>query len=293
MNEPFFFARGAGLTLREIARIADARIDGAPPPDSLRVFDIATPDRAGRGDITFADNVDAAALTQAVACLVTQANAAAVKVCPLIVADPYRAFIAVANALFPDAALPSSLGEMTGVAPSAFVHPAARLEAGVLIDPAAVIGPHAEIGSGTVIGPLATIGRGVRIGRHCAVGAGASVSNALIGDRVTIQPGACLGQAGFSSGNRGESGLPQLGRVIVQDGVEVGANATIDRGSAGDTVIGEGSRIDNLVRIGRDVMIGRHCIVARTAAGGAGAGRGIVGPIVPDESYIVEAQLSA
>jgi UDP-3-O-[3-hydroxymyristoyl] glucosamine N-acyltransferase len=292
MTEPFFVARGAGLTLREIARVAGARADDSAPLDSLRVFDVAAPERAGRADITFAETADAAALTQAAACLVTEANAKRVSGCPLIVADPYRAFVAVANALFPGAALPSSLVDMTGIAPSAFVHPAARLEAGVLVDPAAVIGPQAEIGGGTVIGPLATIGRGVRIGRHCAVGAGASVSNALIGDRVTIQAGARLGQPGLSSADKDRPDLPPLGRVIVQDGVEIGANATIDRGSAGDTVIGEGSRVDNLVRIGRNVMIGRKCIVAR-AAGGTGTHKAVMGPIVPDESYIVETQLSA
>ena len=128
--------------------------------------------------------------------------------------------------------------------------------------PARSIGPGAEIGAGTVIGPGAAIGPNVRIGRDCSVGAGATLSHALLGNRVIVHPGARIGQDGFGF-HMGATHLkvPQVGRVIIQDDVEIGANTTIDRGASRDTVIGEGTKIDNLVQIAHNVVIGRHCVI--------------------------------
>ena len=140
------------------------------------------------------------------------------------------------------------------------------------IEPGAVIGPRAEIGSGTVIGANAVIGADVRIGRDCSIGAGTILSNALIGDRVIIHPGCKIGQDGFGfvMGGKGHLKVPQVGRVIIQDDVEIGAGTTIDRGAIRDTVIGEGTKIDNLVQVGHNVSIGRHCvIVAQTGISGS------------------------
>jgi UDP-3-O-[3-hydroxymyristoyl] glucosamine N-acyltransferase len=144
------------------------------------------------------------------------------------------------------------------------VHPSARLEAGVTIDPGAVIGANAEIGSGTLIAAGAAIGPSVAVGRDCAIGAGATVQHALIGDRVIVHPGARIGQDGFGflPSPRGHQKIPQCRRVIIQDDVEIGANTTIDRGSTRDTVIGEGTKIDNLVQIAHNVVVGRHCLIA-------------------------------
>ena len=182
----------------------------------------------------------------------------------LITPKPYQAFVAAAQALYPGAMRPSSLFEASGVSPSAFVHPSARLESGVTIDPTAVIGPRAEIGAGTVIGPAAVIGPEVRIGRNCAIGASATIVHALIGDGVIIHAGARIGQDGFGflPGAAGYGKVPQVGRVIIQNDVEIGANSTIDRGAIRDTVIGEGTKIDNLVQIGHNCEIGRHCVMA-------------------------------
>ena len=143
-----------------------------------------------------------------------------------------------------------------GIAAGAFVHPSARLESGVTVDPGAVIGPGAEIGAGTVIGAGAVIGPEVRIGRDCADRrACLDRSMRLIGDRVIVHPGCRIGQDGFgylmSAG--GHTKVPQIGRVIIQDDVEIGAGTTIDRGAMRDTVIGEGTKIDNLVQIGHNV----------------------------------------
>ncbi len=190
----------------------------------------------------------------------------------LEVAHPYPAFVAVTRKLFPDALRPTSLFATQGRAASAQVHPTARLESGVVVDPLAVIGPRAEIGAGTLIGPGAVIGPDVRIGRDCAIGAHASVLWALIGDRVIIHPGARIGQDGFGylPSAKGYQKIPQTRRVIVQDDVEIGANTTIDRGASRDTVIGEGTKIDNLVQIGHNTSIGRHCvIVSQTGISGS------------------------
>jgi len=148
----------------------------------------------------------------------------------------------------------------------------ARLEKGVTVDPGAVIGPGAEIGSGTLIGATAVIGPSVRIGRDCSIGAGSSVLHALIGNRVIIHPGVRIGQDGFGyvMAPTGHTKVPQIGRVIIQDDVEIGAGSTVDRGANRDTVIGEGTKIDNLVQIGHNVAVGRHCVlVAQTGISGS------------------------
>ena len=186
-------------------------------------------------------------------------------------ASRIRAFVAVARALFPHALRPSSLAEPASVA-GAHVHPSARLESGVTVDPGAVIGPRAEIGAGTVIGANAVIGSEVRIGRDCSIGAGTVITDALIGDRVIIHPGCKIGQDGFGyvMGAAGHLKMPQVGRVIIQDDVEIGAGTTIDRGAIRDTVIGEGTKIDNLVQVGHNVSIGRHCmLVAQVGISGS------------------------
>ena len=135
----------------------------------------------------------------------------------------------------------------------------------MIVDPLAVIGPDVEIGAGTVIGSAAVIGANVRIGRDCNVGAHTAIQSALIGNNVLIHPGCSIGQDGYGFvffGPEGHLKVPQTGRVVIQNDVEVGAGTTIDRGSLRDTVIGEGTKIDNQVQIGHNVTIGRHCLLA-------------------------------
>jgi len=136
-------------------------------------------------------------------------------------------------------------------------------QAGVTVDPGAVIGPGAEIGAGTVVASHAVIGPQVRIGRNCSIGAGSTIQASLIGNRVIIHPGARIGQDGFgfAMSPKGHMKVPQIGRVIIQDDVEIGSNTTVDRGASRDTVIGEGTKIDNLVQIGHNVVVGRHCVI--------------------------------
>ena len=267
MTERQFFKRPQGLTAQQIAALTGAVARGEV--GERRISGVAPLDRAGPGELAFMQNAKygaAFAATRAGICLTTEkfAGSAPRGVGVLVTPAPYRAFVMVAQKLYPGAMRPSSLFEASGVAAGALVHPTARLESGIVIDPAAVVGPRAEIGAGTVIGPTAVIGPDVRIGRDCVIGAGSTIVHALIGDRVIIHAGARIGQDGFGyvPGAAGHGKVPQIGRVIIMDGVEIGANSTIDRGAIRDTVIGEGTKIDNLVQIAHNVEIGRHCVLA-------------------------------
>jgi UDP-3-O-[3-hydroxymyristoyl] glucosamine N-acyltransferase len=267
MTEPLFYQRGAGLTIAEIASLTGAELRGRVLPER-RISNIAALDLAGPDDLAFLDSVkylDALAATSAGACLIGERFVPdAPDWLPLLVSpEPYRAFVRIAGELFPDALRPSSLFAASAPAAVSHVHPLARLENGVAVDPGVVIGPQAEIGTGTIIAANAVIGPGVRIGRHCAIGSGCSIIHALIGDNVIIHSGCRIGQDGFGytmTGGR-YAKVPQIARVIIQDAVEIGAGTTIDRGGLRDTMIGEGTKIDNLVQIAHNVTIGRHCII--------------------------------
>jgi len=264
------------LTIEEIAELTRAKPRAGDPLDR-RISNIAPLDTAVAADISFLDKpkfLDALATTRAGACFISPRFEAKAPqgLTVLVTPEPYRAFVAVTRALFPDALRPSSLFGVKGRSKDAHVHPSARLEANVTVDPLAVIGADAEIGTGTVIAAGAVIGPGVRIGRDCAIGAGVTIQHSLIGDRVIVHPGTRIGQDGFGylPTPQGHQKIPQTRRVIIQDNVEIGANSAIDRGSSRDTIIGEGTKIDNLVQIAHNCTIGRHCIiVAQTGISGS------------------------
>ena len=262
-----FIKPNCQLTVGEIAALTHAKLRDGDPADR-RIGNIAPLDSAGPSDISFLDNskyLDAFANTRAGACLIAPRFAASAPRGPALLETPhpYPAFVAVTRKLFSEMLRPSSLFATKGRAASAQVHPTARLEAGVTVDPLAVVGPRAEIGAGTVIGARTVIGPDVCIGRDCAIGPGTTILHALIGDRVIIHPGVRIGQDGFGylPSSQGHQKIPQIRRVIIQDDVEIGANTTIDRGAMRDTVIGEGTKIDNLVQIGHNCSIGCHCLI--------------------------------
>lgn len=171
----------------------------------------------------------------------------------LVTPTPQAAWAMTARALHPGK--PSPLKDLSAEA---------RLEDDVHLGPGVVLGQGVAIGRGTRIGPNTVIGPGVQIGRDCEIGANASVGFALIGDRVRIAASTVIGDAGFgvAAGAQGLVDVPQLGRVILQDDVSVGANSCIDRGAWDDTVIGEGSKIDNLVQVGHNCRLGRFVVLA-------------------------------
>jgi UDP-3-O-[3-hydroxymyristoyl] glucosamine N-acyltransferase len=198
--------------------------------------------------------------TRAGACFVLPAFADRVpkSTAALLSKAPYRAYAKALEAFYSDAWWPKSAEPGHGP-----VDASAQLEEGVVVEPGAIIGPEAAIGRGSRIAAGAVIGYRVSIGRNCYVGPGATVTHALVGDRVIIHAGVRIGQDGFgfAMGREGHLKLPQIGRVVIQDDVEIGANTCIDRGALKDTVIGEGTKIDNLVQIAHNVVIGRHCVI--------------------------------
>jgi UDP-3-O-[3-hydroxymyristoyl] glucosamine N-acyltransferase len=275
MEHPGFFDRAGPFSLRAISEVADAR----PPADAdagLEITDVRPLDAAGEGHVSFLDNpkyLPLFARTGASVCLVAAkfANQAPNGTVCLVSPEPYRSFAKVLALFYPDAGTPKAAREEAATRPSP-IHPSARLEQGVVVERGAVIGKEAEIGRGTTIAAGTVIGYRVHIGRDCFIGPNATVTHTLVGNRVIIHAGASIGQDGFgfAMGKAGHLKVPQIGRVIIQDDVEIGANTTIDRGALRDTIIGEGTKIDNLVQIGHNVVIGRHCIiVAQTGISGS------------------------
>ncbi len=272
MTEPIFFKCVDGLTAGEVAALTGATLSD-PSRADLPLVNVAPIDRAGPHDLTFFENLSYAEglrNTRAGACLIAErfTGDAPPGLLLLVTREAYRGFVTVTRRMFPAALRPSSLFEADGITPGASVHPKARLEDGVTVEPGAVIGPRAEIGAGTLIGAGAVIGTEVRIGRDCSIGAHTSVTHALIGDRMILHPGCRIGQDGFGyvMSPRGHLKVPQVGRVIIQDDIEIGAGTAIDRGAIRDTVIGEGTKIDNLVQIGHNVSVGRHCVIVAHCA---------------------------
>src|SRR5260370_11518846 len=289
MTEAFFFQRRSGLSLREIVALTGAEPQRDAELDRS-ITGIAALDRAAPGDLCFLDSAKFAAqasICEAGACLTPErlAHLLPGRVSVLCAREPYAAFVEVCRTLFPDSLRPSSLFEANGVATGALVHPTARLESGVTIDPGAVIGPRGEVGAATLIGTGTVVGPNVHIGRDCAIGPNVSISHALIGDRVIIPPGCRIGQDGFSyrMSPTGHVKVPQIGRVIIQDDVEIGANSTVDRAAMSDTVIWDGHKIDHLVQVGHNVVIGRHCIIASQT--------GISGSAVIEDNVITGGQV--
>lgn len=265
MSDPLFFVQPGPVSLSQIAEWGEAEIirgDG-----DLVISSVAPVEDAHPGSLVFFDNtayLKKLAETQAAACLVARKHKDKVPegVAALVCAEPYRSWAMILAKLYPAAMVPRS-ENAKGISPAAHVDPSAKLEDGVVVEAGAVIEAGAEIGAGTVVRSNAVVGEGCRIGRNGVIGANAIIQHALIGDTVYIHPGVCIGQDGFgyAMGPMGHLKVPQVGRVVIQDKVEIGANTTIDRGANRDTVIGEGTKIDNQVQIGHNVVVGRHCVL--------------------------------
>jgi UDP-3-O-[3-hydroxymyristoyl] glucosamine N-acyltransferase len=266
MEHPGFFERRGPFSLAEVAHATGSEL--MPGADVSRMIEDVRPlSEAGPAHASFIDNrkyltqLDA---TAAGCCLVTPALMTRVppSTVPLLTKAPYHGFAKALGLFYPDATQPKAAKPG---APA--IDPTAQIEEGVMIEPGAIVGAEAQIGRGTRIAAGAVIGQRVTIGRNCYIGALASVTNALVGDRVILHSGVRIGPDGFgfAMGRTGHLKVPQIGRVIIQDDVEIGANTTVDRGALKDTIIGEGTKIDNLVQIGHNVVIGRHCIIVAQA----------------------------
>jgi UDP-3-O-[3-hydroxymyristoyl] glucosamine N-acyltransferase len=259
MPDSRFYEDLGSASLNDLLEITGATLAAGAVGGEARFGSVAPLARAGAGDVSFfsdARYLDALKTTRAGACFLSLAQ---VEFAPptcvvMLTSEPQIAYAKAAHRLHRPRLMPADFAR---------AHPTATLEAGVVLAAGAVIGPHASIGAGTHVGANAVIGPGVAIGRGCVIGSNVTIGFALIGDRVRILAGAVIGEAGFGiSASKGAAmDLPQLGRVILQDGVTVGANSCIDRGAWEDTVVGENTKIDNQVQIGHNVQLGRSCVL--------------------------------
>jgi UDP-3-O-[3-hydroxymyristoyl] glucosamine N-acyltransferase len=262
MTDLRFFNRAGPYSLGELAELSGARLGGGVDGKQL-ITDVAPLETAGPEDITFLDNrkyLDAFAGSRAGAAFVDErfAERAPAGMALLLTKEPYKAFARAAQAFYPAKPV------IPGIAPTAIIGPAATVPADCEIGPYVVIEAGARIGARCQIGAHTVIGQAVELGDDCRVGPHVTLSYCVIGARVVLHPGVRIGQPGFgfAPDREGPVKIPQLGRVVIGDDVDIGANTTIDRGSGHDTVIGPGTMIDNLVQIGHNVVLGRGCILA-------------------------------
>lgn len=261
MPDPRFFSVAGPFTVAEIAKRVGAELSGAAAGERV-LYDVAPLETATERDLSFLDNrryLDHFRQTRAGAVIVNAKLALeAPKGATLLIApQPYRAYAMAAQAFYPEPA------PKPGIASTAVIDKTATLGEGCAVEHNAVIGPGVVIGKRCAIGANTVIGASVVLGDDVRVGANATLSHCIVGSRVRIYTGVRIGQDGFGFAPDPDAPVkvPQLGRVIVGDDVEIGANTTIDRGAGPDTVIGSGTMIDNLVQIGHNVQIGRGCVL--------------------------------
>ena len=286
MEHPGFYHRAGPFSLARIAEESGASLT-EQSPGTAEITDICPLDSAGPSDLSFLDNPKYLPLlssTKAAACFIQPKFADRVPkdVAVLLSPEPYRAYAKALALFYPDAGTPNVAD---AAAPGAAqIDASAKLEKNVVVEPGAIIGPEVQIGEGTRIAANAVIGYRCTIGRNCYIGPRAVVAHALIGNNVIIHAGVTIGQDGFgfAMGPQGHLKVRQIGRVVIQDWVEIGANSAIDRGALRDTVIGEGTKIDNLVQIGHNVQIGRHCVIVGLA--------GIAGSAVLEDFVVLGGQ---
>jgi UDP-3-O-[3-hydroxymyristoyl] glucosamine N-acyltransferase len=270
MADPRFFTNAGPFSVAEIAQRIGAEIAGVGAGD-LMLRDVAPLDGASGDTLSFLDNklyLQQFQATKAGAVIVTPefVGMAPPTATLLVTPHPYRGYALAAQTFYPVPA------PVPGIAPSAVIDPTATLGEGCRVEPNAVIGPGVTIGRRCQIGANAVISASVTLGDDVRVGPNATLSHCIVGSRVLFYPGVRIGQDGF--GFAPDPTLPvkvpQLGRVIIGDDIEIGANTTIDRGAGPDTIIGSGTMIDNLVQIGHNVQIGRcSVIVAQVGISGS------------------------
>ena len=271
MIDPRFYEVPQPLSASDIASLLGVVVTRGDP--STKVSSLAAASRAGNADLAFVEDPrDADGLRAGCVYLVSTDAAGAIPDGPTIIAvrHPRAAFATIADRL---------VRVRTLHATDVRIHASAKIHASATIEPGVVIGAGAAIGTNVRIGANAVIGPGVQIGADTSIGANASIRCALIGDGANIYPSVVIGEAGFglAEGGAGARLTPHFGRVIVQNGVSIGAGSCIDRGLLEDTVIGEGTHIDNLCHIGHNCRIGAHVVMAAFAgvSGSSEVGDGV------------------
>lgn len=266
MADARFFEFTGAKTLREIIEITHTQVYGDLPEgvhmDSC-FHNVETLQKASLQDAAVFHNMKYKKdleSTQAGIIFVEESHA---HLCPrtsvvLVSNTPYRAFAQFSTAMYPD-----HNSFYTGSTQDTPIHPTAKIGNNCKLESGVSIGSNVVIGDNCFIGANTTIGKGVQIGNECRIASNVTVTHTLMGNKVVLHTGVRIGQTGFGfhMDKKGHLALPQLGRVRIEDDVDIGANTTIDRGSSEDTVIGAGCRIDNLVMIGHNVQIGKGCVI--------------------------------
>lgn len=271
MADPRFYRKKGPFTLQELVEIGQCELRCGDP--TLAIHDVAILEEADSTCLTYVDHTKYRQLledTKAAACILPEemVQHAPQHLALLVAKYPRRARAYVVNAFYPKEKKPGKIDK------TAIVDSTAKLGKDVIVGPMAIVGANVELGDGVEVGPHSVIEEGVTIGENTIIGSHVSISHAVIGKCVHIKPGARIGQSGFGFFmDEGDMGghvpVPQLGRVIIHDYVEIGANSTVDRGSGVDTVIGLGTRIDNLVQVGHNVEFGKGCVmVAQSGVAG-------------------------
>jgi UDP-3-O-[3-hydroxymyristoyl] glucosamine N-acyltransferase len=262
MADPRFFDRAGPFTLESLAALSGARL--LHPQGGARLFrDVAPLETAGPEDVSFLENrkyLQTFVRSRAGAVFVDEqvAGRAPAGMAVLVSDEPYKAYALAAQAFYPARSI------IPHRSPSALIDPTATVPEDCDIGSNAVIEQGVRLGRRCRVGANTVIAAGVEVGDDCRIGPNVTLSHCVIGSRVILHPGVRIGQEGFgfASDPAGPVKVPQLGRVLIGDDVDIGANTTIDRGSGPDTVIGSGSMIDNLVQIGHNVILGRCCVLA-------------------------------
>ncbi len=280
MADPKFHKKSDAISISKLASMIGGDLNGT---SDMMIEDVAPLDQATSSQVSFLDNVkykEGFKNTKAGACIVSEKMIEfAPDGCVLIISkSPYKSYALAAQYFYP-AKYPQAQ-----ISQQAIIHETAKIEKGCIIDAGAIVQEGAKIGVGTWIEPNAVIGKNVEIGEGCRIGCNASISHAIMGDYSRLYPGVCVGQDGFGFAIdlTGHVKVPQLGRVIIGDHVEIGANTTIDRGSGPDTIIGDGTWIDNQVQIGHNAKIGRGCVLIAQV--------GIAGSTTLEDFVVVAAQ---
>jgi UDP-3-O-[3-hydroxymyristoyl] glucosamine N-acyltransferase len=259
IDQNFYQNRGP-FSLKDLAAYGQAELHNCTDPEQL-IFDVSALHQASSNDIACLHNVkyiDHLKETQAGAIIIHPDQLNHAPCLPLLVTPrPYRTWGKIAHLFYPDDQDEGSIH------PTAQISTTARIGLNCKIGPFAVIEDDVVIGDDSVIDSHTFIGKGVKIGTSARIASHVTIQYALIGDHVVIKTGARIGQKGFGfeMDEKGHFDIPQLGRVLIGHNVEVGANTTIDRGSSLDTIIGDGTRIDNLVQIAHNVQIGKNCVI--------------------------------
>ncbi len=270
MIDTNFFIKKAEFTLKEIADICGATLQNESKSE-VKISDINTMNKATAGEICFFyDRKKKAegANIKATACVTTSdlAQFVAPEVAVLTSDNPKLGFLKLNEAMYAEKRPSAKIAE------TAVIGEGTKMGEGCTVGDYVVIGENVEIGAGTIIEPFAVIRDNCKIGSNCRIGSHAYIAYTIMGNNCYIYNGARLGQDGFGFQTIGgvHKRIPQLGRVIIGNDVEIGSNTCVDRGALDDTVVGDGTRVDNLVQIAHNDKLGRGCvIVSQTGIAGS------------------------